>query len=114
MREVYTDLYQLLASYVTSIHLDRDKSGKLRTQMGTCSFADPWRPSDHHRSVYICAILPRLLEAGLEAARPIFQPLLESLDLTLVATYLLEGFWCISNGPQLGQRIDGLATADKH
>ena len=109
-KETYTDLYQLLTSCVTGIHLDRSKSGKLRAQMGTGRLADSWRSSDHHGSVYVCAVLSRLLEAGLEAARPISQPLLEFLDLTLVTAHLLERFGCISNSPQLSQRVDGLAT----
>ena len=99
MRGSHTDLYQFLASYVTSIHLDRGKSGEFCAQVGTSCLADSWRTGDQHGSVHICAVLPRPLEARLEAARPVFEPLLESLDLTLVTTYLLEGFGCISNGP---------------
>ena len=110
MREAHTDLYQFLASCVTSIHLYRGESSKLCAQVGTSGLADSWRSSDHHGSIYICAVLSGLLEAGLEAARPVFEPLLESLDLTLVATYLLEGFGCVSNGPQLSQGINGLAA----
>jgi hypothetical protein len=81
--------------------------------VGTSRLADSWRSGNHHGSVYIRAVLSRLLEAGLQAARPSFQPLLEFLNLTFVATYLLERLGCISNGPQLSQRINGLAATRK-
>ena len=110
MKEAYTDLYQFLASRVTGVHLDRDKSGKLRTQVGTSRLADSWRSSDHHGSIYICAVLSRLLKARLETPRPVFKPLLEFFNLTFVTAYLLEGFRCVSNGPQLSQGIDGLSA----
>ena len=81
--------------------------------MRTCRLADSWRSGDHHGSVYIRAVLPGLLETGLQAARPVDQPLLKLLDLTFVATYLLERLGRISNGPQLSQGIDGPPTTQK-
>ena len=119
VQEQIVHLYQLLASRITGVQLNRSIPLQLRAQMSACRFADTRRTRDQDTTetarVTLVFSLGSFFEARWPLAvnishvilvvrahhEPVTQPGLKLLDLAFISTYLFKRLWGIAICPKL-------------
>src|SRR5271154_6061175 len=81
--------------------------------MGCCRFTNSWGPVNDYSTKLATAVRPRKHKVMLTVIGPLFKPLLDPLDLSLIAANLICLCWCVFSCPELGAR-EGLACDGSH